>query len=135
MTMENAYGPTWQAKKAYVPPSGKRLNPKEVEAINQLADNMADKGLVWVDPNPGNVFFFNEGNKLRAGVLDHDFIYTPSELATALKDKNSLGSAVFSNKWPGDQALSRWYLFDFQSNGVVDPHMFMNAIMERHGYR
>ena len=82
----------------------------------------------------GNVFYFFEGNTLRAGVLDHDFIYTPAELAAELKAPESLGQSVFAGKWQHSEPIQEWFS-DFQDTGVVDPHAFMDVILQGHGYR
>ena len=134
MVMENIYGPTWRGKGAYVVPSGEPLADEEIAAANELAKNMADKGLVWLDPNRGNVFYFFEGNTLRAGVLDHDFIYTAAELEAELTMPQSLGQSVFAGKWQTSQAIQDWYS-DFRDTGVVDPRTLMDAIMQAHNYR
>src|SRR5690606_32702112 len=89
---------------------------------------------VWLDPNRANVFYFFESNTLRAGVLDHDFIYTAAELEAELTMPQSLGQSVFAGKWQTSQAIQDWYS-DFRDTGVVDPRTLMDANMQAHNYR
>jgi ribosomal protein L12E/L44/L45/RPP1/RPP2 len=142
LVMENINAGAWRAKGAYVVPGKEPFADEELAAANELADTLADNGLVWTDPNRGNVFFFFEGDKLRAGILDHDYIYTPDELKAVLRSpQQSLGLSVFGGKWQGDPstnagvaAVQDWYS-DFMVDGVIEPHAYMDAMMRRHGWR
>jgi hypothetical protein len=44
---------------------------------------MARRDIIWVDGHRNNVFFFDEGGRVRAGVVDHDMILRPAGLADA----------------------------------------------------
>ena len=133
MVMENLKGPAWAAKDAATLQDGP-LNDEQLEAVNALAENIADKGLVWIDPNPGNMFFFREGKVLKAGVLDHEFIYTPDEFMQKLETPGSLGWGVFTFKRMESTPLQEWQTV-FNDNGVVEPRALMNAVMQAHRYR
>jgi hypothetical protein len=43
-------------------------------ALMGLHKQMVDAKLAWLDGHPGNVYFFRDGTKLRAGVLDADLL-------------------------------------------------------------
>ncbi len=126
--------------------------PAQAEAVRNLGDQLADSHLVWLDPNKGNVFFFRENGVLKAGVLDHDFIYTreqAADIAEATSRALSVDAdademnAIFESL-PHEQkvmyynvSLSNRSMEDF--TGLAGPEQFdtrafMDAMANRHGF-
>jgi hypothetical protein len=74
LVVENVLHGRW-ANRGAVVASG-ALGEKEKAAARGLYDNLAKRGIVALDCHKGNLFFFDgsTGN-LRAGILDHDYIF------------------------------------------------------------
>lgn len=79
LIVENIYAGPWAAKGANAVGNGP-LTKAERQAIKKLYDDLGNRGLVWVDGHRGNIFFFHDGEILKAGILDQDFIYPVREL-------------------------------------------------------
>lgn len=71
-------GPSWAGKNVQF--LNGNPNPAQTAASRKLLADLAKNGLVWTDPNRSNVFFFNEGGQLQAGILDPDMIFPWNEL-------------------------------------------------------
>jgi hypothetical protein len=73
-------GPSWAGKNVQF------LNgsptPAQTAASRKLLDDLGKNGLVWADPNQSNVFFFNQGGQLQAGILDPDMIFLWNEFGS-----------------------------------------------------
>ena len=81
LIIEDLNSPKWQNKDAYLLGDGRKVSDLEAAAVQELGQNLLDKGLMWADPNKGNVFFFKDANgNLKAGIIDHDFIAPVDQL-------------------------------------------------------
>ena len=154
LLMEHAtQAPRWMAKNAYVKAKGADFTPDEQRAMRELGQKFADNGLVWSDPNPGNVSFFTEGGVLKAAVIDHDFIF-PAKQAEAIA--KSMRLKLNSLRDPNDpvavnQALnaeqrvmfnklafgkdSRPWLQAYLDGAAFSAQGFMDAMASANGYR
>lgn len=134
LVVENLFAGEWAKKGAYLKKSGEGLARDEVGAVKELYDSLVRRGLVWLDGHKANVFFFREGGRVRAGVLDHDMIMKADDIAkigrgelpTAefLQDKliqgflghpeiryalDGLGGKPFDHKGWMEGRFHRWY--------------------------
>ena len=58
-------------------------NQAQLAAVEELYQNLGRRGLIWPDGKLDNIFFFEEAGKIRAGILDHDFIFRTKGLSEA----------------------------------------------------
>ena len=81
LQVESLFEGEWAKKGAYLKKAEEAFSGDEVRAAKELYDNLAKRDLVWLDGHKGNVFFFREGGRVRAGVLDHDMIMRSGDVA------------------------------------------------------
>jgi hypothetical protein len=154
LVMEHATeAPRWKARGAYLKAEGESLTDGERQAMRELADKLARNGLVWTDPNAGNVSFFRENGTLKAAIIDHDFLYTATraealarsmrQRLTTLPDPNdpaainaALGTeqkVMFSKLT--SSAPSLLWLDAYLKGGPFRAREFMAAMGAAHGHR
>jgi hypothetical protein len=101
LVVENLKGPRWAARGAKLGLRRSELTRAHLDAIRTLYDDLGRRGLVWIDGHLGNIFFFEEGGVLRAGVVDHDLIFPIDKLAGlnhALKFRTMYDAAFLHNQ-------------------------------------
>ena len=89
--VENIFKGQWAARGARL--ADRVLSNEERAAVKQLYEQMGDRGLVWLDGHRGNVFFYQEGGRFKAGVLDQDFIYPYEALNANITQPETLWTA------------------------------------------
>lgn len=97
LIIEDLNSPKWQAngKNAYLLEDGHVVTNAEAAAVQELGQKLLDKGLMWADPNKGNVFFFKDSNgKLTAGIIDHDFIAPTDKLRQSAMPGSDMPQSV-----------------------------------------
>jgi len=83
-------GKAWKGKKVKILKKGEKLTPAQYQAAKELHNKLGEKGLAWFDGHKNNLFFFEEGGKTKAGVLDHDMIVEVN--------KNNLKNTFYHNQ-------------------------------------
>lgn len=78
---------------AYTVLRGQRLTPEQQSAVTELHRTLDRNGLDWWDGHIDNVYFYQEGDKLRAGILDTDRIIRKAEVSMThpVVDATTLG--------------------------------------------
>jgi hypothetical protein len=77
--MENVFGGRF--KNVRFKPPGAAASPAQKAAAQQLGQNLANRGLTMLDPTESNIFFFEEGTGLRAGIVDPQLVVPYAGLA------------------------------------------------------
>ena len=55
------------------------LSGPQVQAVEGLFQQIGNKGLIWIDGKPSNVFLYEANGGLRAGVVDADMIFAAAD--------------------------------------------------------
>lgn len=128
------------------------FNAEQNQAVRNLNKQLADSGLVWIDPNKGNLFFFRQNGQLKAGILDHDFIYTREQAAAIARSASHTMAAateagdvqkafdsmpvaqqlMFANVSLGGGSIHDFA--DLPKGGQFDAQGFMKTMDTRFGY-
>jgi hypothetical protein len=102
LVVENVYHGRWADRDVVEAPSA--LGERERVAARRLYENLAERGIVAMDCHKDNLFFFDGNTEtLRAGILDHDYIFGMKDIATLpqriVKRMFSLAGPVGSPAW------------------------------------
>jgi len=81
LIVEDLRAGRWADKNVRFRGSSRDMTPEELRAAQELYDALGQRGLFWADGHANNLFFFDEGGRVRAGVIDHDMIFRASDLA------------------------------------------------------
>jgi hypothetical protein len=102
LVVENVYHGRWADRDVVEAPSA--LGERERVAARRLYENLAERGIVAMDCHKDNLFFFDGNTEtLRAGILDHDYIFGMKDIATLpqriVKRMFTLAGPVGSPAW------------------------------------